>query len=215
MKIIKASQVETEAAGNKINFFVGIVKKVFPAKTGSGQYGPWSVRNIILKDETGEVRAGVWNVDMADLEGQRVGFLVKSDKASGIVVVDNKGKKELKITEKAECLYGEDLERAESKLASGGIAVANSAPVALAVSSVVNTQEVISKKGLLMQDCIKAALEIQEAFNGSGVKIDKDHLQAIASSIFISCDREGLSRHYKLVDQSEKEEQSESDELGW
>ena len=74
MKTAKLKEIANLADGQIIGEIVATVKKVFPAKRGEGKYGPWSVQNIILTDETGECRASVWGSLMNDLEGQSVKF---------------------------------------------------------------------------------------------------------------------------------------------
>lgn len=51
------------------------VKKAFPPKRGESAKGPWCVMNLILTDDTGEMRASWWSPtteDHREIEGQDV-----------------------------------------------------------------------------------------------------------------------------------------------
>mgnify|MGYP001577739672 FL=1 len=68
------------------------VTEVGQRKTGEGQYGPWSVQQLLLEDITGKIRAACWNRDdLAALKGETVVVSArKGDKGwMGCQVKDN------------------------------------------------------------------------------------------------------------------------------
>ena len=68
------------------------VTEVGPRKVGEGQYGPWSVQQLLLEDVTGKIRAACWGRDdLAALKGETVVVSArKGDKGwMGCQVKDN------------------------------------------------------------------------------------------------------------------------------
>jgi hypothetical protein len=209
MKVAKAIEIANLTSGQIIGEITGKVKKVFPPKTGQGNFGPWSVRNIILQDETGEVRAGVWNIEMQDLEGKTVTFKSTPSKngMAGISVSENKGKNELKITEKCIVLDGG---------ASVSTSQQQSAGSTLAIKSTgLSAKERIFQNAQLMVECIKAAVWVQ----GEVKELTNEHFQSVCASLFIASERAGLAATFptslKKEEVSEETKPVDEDDLGW
>lgn len=84
------------------------VKKAFEPQEGEGKFGPWKIQAAIIKDETGEIRATFWNrfnLDFRNLEGEDITLESVTDskgKPVGLTVDEYNGKKQVKVSEKAE-----------------------------------------------------------------------------------------------------------------
>jgi len=68
------------------------VTQVEQRRTGDGQYGPWSVQNLLLEDVTGKIRCACWGrIDLAPLLNQTVLIGAKKGEKgwSGCSVKDN------------------------------------------------------------------------------------------------------------------------------
>lgn len=63
MKLCDFSEINDAENGQQIPSFQGKIKKVFDAKTGVGDYGPWSLQNIILQDEHANEITVTWTGD--------------------------------------------------------------------------------------------------------------------------------------------------------
>ena len=90
------------------------VKKVFPAKTGDGQYGPWKLQGLVLADGGTEIRATAFDMDdLTYLQGKVVSLTStgkngKTGKPTGVSVEANKkdGTPEISIKGKQGGLIG-------------------------------------------------------------------------------------------------------------
>ena len=209
MKVAKAIEIANAQVGQIIGEITGKIKKVFPPKTGQGNFGPWSVQNVIIQDDTSEVRAGVWNIPMSDLEGSTVTFKSTAGKngLNGIAVIDNKGKKELKITEKAMVLEGGQQSTSSQPTAFQSTAIK---------SQGLSAKDRIFQNAQLMVECIKAAEWVKS--EAPELLESKDHFQAVCSSLFIAAERAGLASMYQVKQSKEKETEEtkvDDDDLGW
>jgi arylsulfatase A-like enzyme len=69
-----------------------LVIKVNPRRTGEGQYGPWSLQAIELRDNSGTINAVIWNKDeLTYLQNKEITLgATKSDKGwAGCMAEDN------------------------------------------------------------------------------------------------------------------------------
>lgn len=83
----------------------GEITRVFDRKFGTKNDKEWSIQNLMLKDDSGEIRVGAWNHDdLSSLSGKKVSITAhKSEKGfSGVYceLNDYKGKqtKQLRLT---------------------------------------------------------------------------------------------------------------------
>jgi hypothetical protein len=191
------------------------IKATFPPKTGEGKFGPWRVQNCVLQDATGECRASFWLPDeMGDLKGQMVTLKSQAGKKGlqGISVKHSthSGENELKITD--QCAIIDD---AGAAVAAAGPRkpVQASSPVSLTVA---DAKRALFQAAQLMAEAIKAA----EWVGKESKAITPEHLQAIATSLFISADRAGFAKAFpsaqtKPAAKKDEPVELEEDDLKW
>ena len=215
MKVAQISDLANLADGSVIGEMRVTIKATFPPKTGEGKFGPWRVQNAVLQDSTGEVRASFWVPDeMGDLKGQMVTIKSQAGKKGlqGISVKHSthSGENELKITDQAAIIDD----------AGGAVAAAQagprkpvqaSSPVSLTVA---DAKRALFQAAQLMAEAIKAAEWV-----GKEVKtLSPEHLQAIATSLFISADRAGYAKAFPSAQVKQAKEEApelEEDDLKW
>lgn len=215
MKVAQISDLANLADGSVIGEMRVTIKATFPPKTGEGKFGPWRVQNCILQDATGECRASFWLPDeMNDLKGQMVTLKSQAGKKGlqGISVKHSthSGENELKITD--QCAIIDDASGASPVAAGPRKPVQASAPVSITVA---DAKRALFQAAQLMAEAIKAAEWV-----GKEVKaISVEHLQAIATSLFISADRAGYAKAFppSQVKQAKEEAPAEleEDDLKW
>ena len=189
------------------------IKATFPPKTGEGKFGPWRVQNCVLQDATGECRASFWIADeMGDLKGQMVTLKSQAGKKGlqGISVKHSthSGENELKITD--QCAIIDDAGAAVAQ-AGPRKPVQASSPISLTVA---DAKRALFQAAQLMAEAIKAA-----EWGGKEAKaITPEHLQAIATSLFISADRAGFAKAFPSAQVKAAKEEApelEEDDLKW
>lgn len=216
MKVAQIKDLANLADGSTIGEMRVTIKKAFPPRTGKGKFGDWRVQNCIISDGTGEARASFWlPSEMKDFEGQMLTLRSQAGKKglAGISVQwsDHSSSNELKVTEQAAIV-----DDAGGKVAEVAAQAARIPQHKAAVSSPADAKKFLFQCAQLMVDAIKASHWV-----GEQVKCSPEQLQAIASSLFISGDRAGLSRVYPTgvkVEEPVKEQQAddeEGDEIGF
>lgn len=214
MKVAQISDLANLADGSVIGEMRVTIKATFPPKTGEGKFGPWRVQNCILQDATGECRASFWLPDeMNDLKGQMVTLKSQAGKKGlqGISVKHSthSGENELKITD--QCAIIDDASGASPVAAGPRKPVQASAPVSITVA---DAKRALFQAAQLMAEAIKAAEWV-----GKEVKaISVEHLQAIATSLFISADRAGYAKAFppsQVKQAKEEAPELEEDDLKW
>jgi hypothetical protein len=102
------SQIKSFPVGTVIPKVEGTIKKVFPAKSDVGQYGPWKLQGFILSDSGEEIRCTLFDgEDIQFLEGKRVSIIStgtngRTKKQQGVSIESSKkdGSLELVIKNK-------------------------------------------------------------------------------------------------------------------
>lgn len=71
MRELTIAQCKELEKGEPIPSFRGRITKVYEQKSGTGNYGPWTMQNMIVEDSTGHVQV-TWGGpdDLSDLEGE-------------------------------------------------------------------------------------------------------------------------------------------------
>ena len=212
MKVAQISDLANLADGSVIGEMRVTIKATFPPKTGEGKFGPWRVQNAILQDSTGECRASFWVPDeMGDLKGQMVTLKSQAGKKGlqGISVKHSthSGENELKITD--QCAIIDDAGAAVAQ-AGPRKPVQASSPISLTVA---DAKRALFQAAQLMAEAIKAA----EWVGKEAKAITPEHLQAIATSLFISADRAGFAKAFPSaqVKAAKEEVELEEDDLKW
>ena len=213
MKVAQISDLANLADGSVIGEMRVTIKATFPPKTGEGKFGPWRVQNCVLQDATGECRASFWIADeMGDLKGQMVTLKSQAGKKGlqGISVKHSthSGENELKITD--QCAIIDDAGAAVAQ-AGPRKPVQASSPISLTVA---DAKRALFQAAQLMAEAIKAA----EWVGKEAKAITPEHLQAIATSLFISADRAGFAKAFPSAQVKAAKEEApelEEDDLKW
>jgi hypothetical protein len=211
MKVAQISDLEKLADGSVIGEIRVTIKAVFPPKTGEGKFGPWRVQNCIIQDSTGECRASFWIPDeMGDLKGQMVTLKSQAGKKGleGLTISTSKYGNELKVTDKAAII---DDASGASPVAGPRKPVQASSPVSITVA---DAKRALFQAAQLMAEAIKAA----EWVGKEAKALSPEHLQAIATSLFISADRAGYARAFPSAQVKQAKEEApelEEDDLKW
>jgi hypothetical protein len=201
------------------------VKAVYPPKTPKAPY------NLVVFDATGETRLAAWSdVDLSDYKGQRITVRSTATRKGldglNVVYSDYNKRNELKLGKSGQIFNDAELEAGAGGRAphaavtskspipgpSGGSGVApyNATPA-------VAPKAFIFQNAQLMVEAINAAQWVAKQVEA----ITPDHLQAIASSLYISAERAGMARQFPT---SEKKEvapaptivkKDDEDDLGW
>jgi len=190
------------------------IKTVYPPRTGQGKFGEWRVQNCVIQDSTGEAKASFWIPDeMGDLKGQMVTLKSQPGKKGldglSVKTSTHSGENELKVTDKAAII---DDASGASPVAGPRKPVQASAPVSITVA---DAKRALFQAAQLMAEAIRAAEWV-----GKEVKaISVEHLQAIATSLFISADRAGYAKAFPSAQVKQAKEEPtvelEEDDLKW
>ena len=186
MKTAKISQLAELADGQLIGEMTFKIKKTFPAKTGEGQYGPWSVQNAIVVDDTGEIRASFWadgNEPLKGLEGHNVqvksvagkrgltGISAKANKKDGTIELDVKAAASIRSL----------------TLDPGTTILVTQTPHTVVAKNPQVAIDRIKQSAALYEVCMAHAKKLKDAYD-----LSDEHYQAICASLYISSDRAGL-----------------------
>jgi len=200
------------------------VKAVYPPKSPKAPY------NLVVTDSTGEVRLGIWSdVDLSDLRNQHITVRSTATRKGldGLRVSysDWAKKKELSCNKNGKIFTDAELAAAgplsnqqphapvtsKSPIggSNGGVGVApyNATPA-------VGPKEFIHQNAQLMVECVKAAKWVDSQIEDG---VSADHLQAIASSLFIAAERAGLARTFTVTESKPKAQPKDEleQEAGW
>jgi hypothetical protein len=186
MKTAKISQLADLADGQLIGEMTFKIKKAFPHKTGEGQYGPWSVQNAIVVDDTGEIRASFWadgseplkgleghNVQVKSVAGKRglTGISAKANKKDGTIELDVKAAAAIRSL----------------SLDSGAPIPVTQTPHTVIAKNPQVAIDRIKQSAALYEVCMAHAKKLKDAYS-----LPDEHYQAICASLYISSDRAGL-----------------------
>ena len=213
MKVATIADLANLADGSVIGEMRVTIKTVYPPRTGQGKFGEWRVQNCVIQDATGEAKASFWLPDeMNDLKGQMITLKSQPGKKGldGLSVKTSihSGENELKVTDKAAII-----DDAGAAVAQAGPRkpVQASSPISLTVA---DAKRALFQAAQLMAEAIKAA----EWVGKEAKAITPEHLQAIATSLFISADRAGFAKAFPSAQVKAAKEEApelEEDDLKW
>ena len=189
------------------------VKTVYPPKSPKAPY------NLMVFDATGETRLAIWSdVDLSDYRGQRITVRSTATKKGldglNVVYSDYSKKMELKLGKS-----GQIFNDAELEAGAGGktphAPVTSKSPIAVASPSVA-PKAFIFQNAQLMVEAINAAQWVAKHVEA----ITPDHVQAIASSLYISAERAGMAKQFPTSEKKEVKpaapvKKDDDDDLGW
>ena len=91
------AQVKAFPIGTVIPSVSGTLERVFPVKSGEGQYGPWKLQSFVLSDGEDKIKGTLFDStgDISDLQGKQVTLVAsgtngKTKRKQGVEVVANK-----------------------------------------------------------------------------------------------------------------------------
>jgi hypothetical protein len=211
-KTMQIKDLASLTANTVIEEMVLHVKSVFPPRNPKAPY------NLVVTDGTGETRLSVWStVDLSDYKNQRITVKSSATKKGldGLVAEysDYSGKYELKLLKSGQIFS--DAELAAGAVKGPAPAVTSRSPVvAPAASPVVqDPREIIGQHAMLMVECIKSATWVQNQLEEA---LTPEHFQAVASSLFIACDKMGLSKSFAVKGTKKSAPVDEfKQEVGW
>lgn len=189
------------------------VKTVYPPKSPKAPY------NLVVFDQTGETRLAAWSdVDLSDYRGQRITVRSTATKKGldglNVVYSDYSKKMELKLGKS-----GQIFNDAELEAGAGGktphAPVTSKSPIATASPSVA-PKAFIFQNAQLMVEAINAAQWVAKQVEA----ITPDHVQAIASSLYISAERAGMAKQFPTSEKKEVKpaapvKKDDDGDLGW
>ena len=103
------SQIKSFPVGTVVPKVECTIEKVFPIKTGEGQYGPWKLQSFVISDNGEKMKATLFDSeDISYLQGKHAYLIAsgtngKTKKQQGVEIVANKqdGSLELSIKGKS------------------------------------------------------------------------------------------------------------------
>jgi hypothetical protein len=214
--------LENLAPNSAIAEMVLGVKAVYPPKSPKAPY------NLVVFDSTGESRLAAWSdVDLSDYKGGRITVRSTAGKRGldglNVVYSEYNKRNELKLGKSGQIFNDAELQL-QGGSAGPSPAVTSKSPiagpnggsgVAPYNASAIAPKAFIFQNAQLMVEAINAASWVAKQVEA----ITPDHLQAIASSLYISAERAGMARQFP---QSEKKEvapaapaKKDEDDLGW
>lgn len=90
------SQVKSFPVGTVIPSVTGTLERVYPPKTGEGQFGPWKLQSFVLSDGEDKIKGTLFDGgDISDLQGKQVTLVAsgtngKTKRKQGVEVVANR-----------------------------------------------------------------------------------------------------------------------------
>jgi hypothetical protein len=189
------------------------VKAVYPPKSPKAPY------NLVVFDSTGESRLAAWSdVDLSDYKGGRITVRSTATKKGldglNVVYSEYNKRNELKLGK-----AGQIFNDAELQLQGGSTgpnpAVTSKSPIV--APSAASPKAFIFQNAQLMVEAINAAQWVAKQVEA----ITPDHLQAIASSLYISAERAGMAKQFPQAEKKAEvkpaapAKKDDEDDLGW
>jgi hypothetical protein len=189
------------------------VKAVYPPKSPKAPY------NLVVFDSTGESRLAAWSdVDLSDYKGGRITVRSTAGKRGldglNVVYSEYNKRNELKLGK-----AGQIFNDAELQLQGGSTgpspAVTSKSPIV--APSAVSPKAFIFQNAQLMVEAINAAQWVAKQVEA----LSPEHVQAIATSLYISAERAGMARQFPQAEKKAEvkpaapAKKDDEDDLGW
>lgn len=203
-------QVKSFPIGTVIPRVEGTIEKVFPVKTGEGQYGPWKLQSFVMNDGTGEkIKATLFDSDdISYLQGKHAvlistGTNGKTKKQQGVELVANKqdGSPELSIKGKSGGIVTGDQPNPAYMRGSpeNKAANASSTPVSLRSGPITPLQGSDGSEGPVDALNRLACFWLACWHKASLVEgLPAETKQSMASCLFIEGNKQGLARAWPM-----------------
>jgi len=188
------------------------VKAVYPPKSPKAPY------NLVVFDSTGESRLAAWSdVDLSDYKGGRITVRSTATKKGldglNVIYSEYNKRNELKLGK-----AGQIFNDAELQLQGGSTgpnpAVTSKSPIV--APSAVSPKAFIFQNAQLMVEAINAASWVAKQVEA----LSPEHVQAIATSLYISAERAGMAKQFPTSEKKEVKpvapaKKDDDDDLGW
>jgi hypothetical protein len=188
------------------------VKAVYPPKSPKAPY------NLVVFDSTGESRLAAWSdVDLSDYKGGRITVRSTATKKGldglNVIYSEYNKRNELKLGK-----AGQIFNDAELQLQGGSTgpnpAVTSKSPIV--TPSAVSPKAFIFQNAQLMVEAINAASWVAKQVEA----LSPEHVQAIATSLYISAERAGMAKQFPTSEKKEVKpvapaKKDDDDDLGW
>ena len=200
------AQVKAFPIGTVIPSVSGTLERVFPIKSGEGQYGPWKLQSFVLSDGEDKIKGTLFDStgDISDLQGKQVTLVAsgtngKTKRKQGVEVVANKQDQtpELSVKHKqGGVVSGEanpaHLRGTPENAAANAPASAVSSPKATftVTSSTEDPLQALNRLASFWMACwAKSA-----GFEG----LTNENRQSMTSCLFIEGNKQGLARAWPI-----------------
>ena len=216
MKVSSISELTNSSEEFVPESFRANVKKVYEAKEGEGEHGPWRIQPALVTDGTNDIRivfSGRNAYAPSDIEGTEIYAKAKKTKKghySGLKLKigtwQDKTKKELFIYEYADVSFGDE-EKGSAIIDKGGISTEEKPKSTSSTDNQSDSFEEfeaqenatdavrknVAQSANMMLVCLDAARYVKQQFEGKhDTEMTPEQFQAIASSLFINADKRGL-----------------------
>lgn len=195
------AQVKAFPIGTVIPSVVGTLEKVYPIKTGEGQYGPWKLQSFVFSDGEDKIKGTLFDGDdIAYLQGKTVTLLAsgtngKTKKKQGVEVVANRQDQtpELSIKSKQGGIVvgdGPNPAYLRSSAASASAPSSPSAPVSRPAPSVGSSEDAVDTLNRLAAFWLVCYVK-----SGNGpFPLTNELRQSMTASLFIEGNKLGLAK---------------------
>lgn len=194
------AQVKAFPIGTVIPSVTGTLEKVYPIKTGEGQYGPWKLQSFVFSDGEDKIKGTLFDSnDISDLQGKTVTLVAsgtngKTKKKQGVEVVANRQDQtpELAVKGKQGGIVAGDANPAHlrSSAAPASAVISPSAPVSRPAPSVSSGEEAIDTLNRLA-----AFWLVCYSKSGSApFPLSPELRQSMTASLFIEGNKLGLAK---------------------
>ncbi len=199
------SQVKSFPVGTVIPSVTGTLERVYPPKSGEGQYGPWKLQSFVLSDGEDKIKGTLFDGgDISDLQGKQVTLVAsgtngKTKRKQGVEVVANKQDQtpELSVKHKQGGIVSGEANPAHLRgtpenAAANAPASAISSPKA-AFSAPAPTEDPIQSLNRLASFWM-ACWAKSAGFEG----LTNENRQSMTSCLFIEGNKQGLAKAWPI-----------------
>ena len=199
------SQVKAFPIGTVIPSVSGTLERVFPIKSGEGQYGPWKLQSFVLSDGEDKIKGTLFDgADISDLQGKQVTLVAsgtngKTKRKQGVEVVANRQDQtpELSVKHKQGGIVSGEAnpahlrgtpENAAANTPANAVSNAKSTFSALTIAE--DPTQALSRLASFWLACwVKSA-----GFEGLSVEVR----QSMTSCLFIEGNKQGLAKAWPI-----------------
>jgi hypothetical protein len=196
------SQVKSFPVGTVIPSVTGTLERVYPPKSGEGQYGPWKLQSFVLSDGEDKIKGTLFDgADISDLQGKQVTLVAsgtngKTKRKQGVEVVANKQDQtpELSVKHKQGGIVSGEANPAHLR----------GTPAANAPASAVSSPKAAFSSPVPTEDPLQALNRLASFWLACWVKsadiigLTTEVRQSMTSCLFIEGNKQGLAKAWPI-----------------